>query len=157
MRGAKLAWLRATVAELVANPTNECVPHPFKKGAGPETSHYGDVVLDGRKMGMHRAALIIVGRTPAGRGGHTRHLCGNDRCVNPSHIVAGTGKENAADRERHGRTARGAKIPQFKLSDDAVREIRSSPESNKVIAERFDIHPTTVGQIRNGKRRQHVK
>lgn len=106
---------------------------------------------------MHRAALILVGRKPAGRGGHTRHLCGNDRCVNPSHIVAGTAKENADDRERHGRTARGEKIPQYKLSDDDVREIRSNTESNKVIAERFGIHPTTVGQIRNGKRRQHVK
>jgi hypothetical protein len=107
-------------------------------------------------MGMHRAALIIAGRTPAGRGGHTRHLCGNTRCVNPAHIVAGTALENSEDRERHGRTAYGPQIPQFKIPDDVVREIRASPETHKAIAERLGIHPTTVGQIRNGKRRQRV-
>ena len=36
-----------------------------------------------------------------------RHLDGNKQNCNASNLVWGTEKENAADRERHGRTSRG--------------------------------------------------
>lgn len=36
-----------------------------------------------------------------------RHLDGDKRNTAPSNLVWGTARENAADRERHGRTARG--------------------------------------------------
>lgn len=152
MYGEALGWLRLTVEQLASTPTGDCVPHPFEGGK----DGYGSVYLDKRRMGMHRAALILAGGTPAGRGGHTRHLCGNPRCVNPQHIVAGTAKENTDDRERHGRTAYGPKIPQFHLTDEVVREIRSSRETNKAIAKRLNVDPSTISKIRRGLRRQRV-
>ena len=36
---------------------------------------------------------------------HTRHLCGNNPCVNPFHLRFGTPSENAKDRLLHGTMA----------------------------------------------------
>lgn len=148
-RGSVLQWLRETLKHLAEHPTDECVLHPFHPGNGG----YGAVRINGHKMYLCRAVLILTGRELPPPGGHTRHSCGNPPCVNPLHIRAGTAQENAEDRERHGRTAHGAQIPQFWIPDEVVQEIRSSPETNKAIAARLGCHPTTVSKIRSGQRR----
>lgn len=150
LREDTLKWLRETIERLEREPTDDCVVHPFHKRNGG----YGFTRINGRKITMCRAVLVLTGRQPTQ---HTLHSCDNPPCVNPRHVRAGTALENAADRERSGHTAHGAQIPQFRLSDDQVREIRASLETHKEIAARLGVHPTTVSQIRRGLRRQRVQ
>lgn len=52
---------------------------------------------------------------------------------------------------------RGESNGQAILTDDAVREIRRSSESNAVFAARYDVHPSTIHYARRGITWKHVK
>jgi DNA-binding transcriptional regulator YiaG len=76
---------------------------------------------------------------PVPEGTELDHLCRVRACVNPSHMEAVTHAENC----RRGRRA--------KLSADQVAEIRSSSETQHVIARRFGVTQGHVARIRNGQ------
>jgi hypothetical protein len=150
-KGEPLQWLRETVAQLLAEPTDECVLNPY----GADAAGYGEVTIDGQRMRMHAAVLVLTGRERPGRGGHTRHLCGTARCINPPHITTGSPTDNAADRERHGRTPRGEQHPNARLSDIQVAQIRASTETQTTLATRYGVTQGYVSDLRSGKRRGH--
>jgi DNA-binding NarL/FixJ family response regulator len=59
-------------------------------------------------MRAHRFAWLLVHRSLPAWPLVVRHkTCGNPLCCRPAHLDVGTLKDNADDRERHGRTARG--------------------------------------------------
>lgn len=75
---------------------------------------YGSVRHEGKTVGAHRVAYELTHGAIA-PGLVVRHLClwrsiarlpapHERRCCNPSHLVAGTTRENAADRDLAGRT-----------------------------------------------------
>ena len=76
-------------------------------------SGYGVFTVGRRNHLAHRFAYeCFVGDLPNGKP-VVRHLCGNRLCCNyEGHLVAGTHKENAADRAGHGRS-RGASASKF--------------------------------------------
>lgn len=87
--------------------------------------------------------------------GDALHKCGNASCVNPSHLQEGNDKENATDRDRHGRTARHEKNGRAALSyEDAVRirGLHASGLSYRALAKRFGMGKTQIGRI---VRREH--
>lgn len=55
---------------------------------------------------------------------HTRHLDGDVDNNTLDNLALGTPKDNAEDRERHGKTVRGEKCGASKLNDKAVRAMR---------------------------------
>lgn len=62
---------------------------------------YGHARVDGRKVGVHRAAFqVLVGPIPAGL--QLDHLCRNRDCYNPAHLEPVTNAEN----RRRGLVAR---------------------------------------------------
>jgi hypothetical protein len=64
---------------------------------------YGQIMHDGVRMGVHRAAyLILVGAIPEGM--NVCHACDNRRCVNPQHLWLGTTKDNIRDCVAKGRS-----------------------------------------------------
>ena len=81
---------------------------------------------------------------------HTRHLCGNTPCVNPSHLRFGTSSENALDSILHGTRV-------AKLDKDKVIEIRKSNLSRKELGEIYMVSVPTICNIINGKTWKHVK
>jgi HNH endonuclease len=76
---------------------------------------------------------------PVPVGTELDHLCRVRACINPDHLEPVTHAENC----RRGRRA--------KLSPDQVAEIRSSSETQRVIARRFGVTQGHVARIRNGQ------
>lgn len=83
-----------------------------------------------------------------------RHTCDNRGCVNPCHLVLGTPAQNSQDMKDRGRQARGERHSQAKLTEEAVREIRSligKRVPHRAIAARFRVDPSMISKIKAGK------
>lgn len=63
------------------------------RGCTQTGGKYGVIAMDGRNQGVHRVALVLVGRDPGEL--HVDHLCRTTLCVNPAHLEAVTPQENA--------------------------------------------------------------
>lgn len=104
-----------------------------------------------KKMLAHRRSYeLFVGPIP--KGMNVLHDCpsGDDiRCVNPDHLWIGTQKENIHDSIEKGRFIRGEKQGLSKLTEIAVREIRSSKEVQSVLMKRYGISSAQVSRVRN--------
>lgn len=107
----------------------------------------------------HRVSYAIAhGEIP--QGALVLHHCDNRRCVNPSHLYAGTPAENVRDMVNRGRATtynRGNPNQIFgsasgfaKLSEAQVREIisRLPGENSREIAGTYGVSPTTISDIR---------
>lgn len=76
-------------------------------------------------------------------------------CGNPAHLAWGTRADNEADKVMHGRSSRGERQWQSKLTTRDVLEIRArcaAGETQSAIARAFGLNQGTVSQIANRKR-----
>ncbi len=123
------------------------------------TSGYGRCSLNGRVSNVHRVAYeLFVGPVP--KGLVLRHTCDNKTCVNPAHLRPGTQKQNIADRDKRGRTARGEQHGSAKISENTEHEIRRlSGEglSQRKVASQFGISQRQVGRIVHGLSWRYLK
>jgi len=63
---------------------------------------YGQFRVDGKMMLAHRLAYLDVGKEI--RAGQVlRHICNTPGCINPTHMVTGSQKENIHDAINAGR------------------------------------------------------
>ena len=87
-----------------------------------------------------------------------RHLDGNKANNRDTNLAWGTRKDNADDRERHGRTARGVQNGFAKLTDENVRQILTAPNRcGARIARQMGISASRAQQIRRGDGWQHIR
>jgi hypothetical protein len=71
---------------------------------GATNGGYGAVSLGGVLLGVHRViAAHRLGWDVSDPRTVVRHSCDTRACCEPSHLLLGTHKENAADREAAGR------------------------------------------------------
>lgn len=114
---------------------------------------YGQVSIKHRTVAVHRLSYrLFAGDIPDGLC--VLHKCDNPACVRPSHLFLGTHAENVADRDAKGRTARGRRIPNSKLSAGDVLEIRRrcvSGDRQSDIARDYGIAVSQVSQIHTRK------
>lgn len=112
---------------------------------------YGFFRLDGRNQYAHRVAYeLFKGLTPEGL--FVCHHCDNPSCVNPEHLYAGTRADNARDaveRNRY-RPRRGEANEQVKLTEDAVRDIRTKRMVQSKFAELYGVSQPLISKIQNG-------
>lgn len=85
------------------------------------------------------------------------HKCDNPACINPDHLFAGTHADNMGDaakkRRFPGSYLVGETNPSCRLSDQDIRDIRSSREKGIVLAHRYGVHHCHISRIKNGHMR----
>lgn len=125
---------------------------------------YGQVKVNGQPCLVHRESFKhFVGEIPEGL--IIRHTCDNPPCMNPQHLIPGTDKQNAEDREERGRTARGDRGRGL-LTDQQVMAIRhhlnqfteriSRGREMSKLAEEYGVSKSTIGQVYRRRRYAHV-
>lgn len=125
-------------------------------GTKSRVGGYGRVRrYDGKEfVYAHRVAFLLKnGRYP---NGLTRHKCDNKSCVNPSHLTEGTDADNGKDRAVRDRMPFGARNHAAKLTEEAVKFIRSSDMRHSELAKIFDVEDSTIIRCRNGKNWRRV-
>jgi hypothetical protein len=96
---------------------------------------------------------------PPPEGMECRHLNGNPADNRIENLAWGTRQENAADCNRHGRTARGDRNGRRRLNETQVREIHDLLEqglSHGEIADRYGVAGTTISSIAAGYSWMHL-
>lgn len=93
---------------------------------GGDSKGYRNVLLskDGTAFAVtvHR---LVAHAFLAGHGNEIRHLNGDRTNNRADNLAWGTAKDNANDRQQHGRTARGEKIGRARFSAELVRRVRA--------------------------------
>jgi len=146
-RGEPREWMRRHLT----HQGGECLLWPFgRTGAG-----YGAIYDNGPQQLAHRWVCEQV-NGPAPTASHeAAHTCGNGHlgCVHPGHLYWGTGVENAADRDCHGRTPKGERHPHAKLTNEDVLEIYAlrGRQSARAVAKQFGVAAGTVSWIWTGR------
>lgn len=89
------------------------------------------------------------------QGFYVRHfVCNNPCCFNPEHLEVGTQKDNMQDAVKADRQAKGTKIPQSKLNEEKVLEIRklySEGMTQANLAEIYGVNSSCISFVVNKK------
>ncbi len=118
---------------------------------GMTRNGYGLLYAGAKYLPAHRYAYeLFVGPIP--EGAIILHSCDVPRCVNPKHLRPGTHAENVADMRERGRLLCGMRNPGAKLTPEAVNMIRTSEHTLTYLARLFGVTPTTISDVRRGKR-----
>lgn len=117
---------------------------------------YGQIRINNIIHRAHRLSFELhKGPIPDGLG--VLHHCDNRPCVNPDHLYAGTEADNARDAQSRGRTLRGTKHANSILTEENVREIRTSCCTDAALARKLGVSRPAVRNARIGITWAHVK
>lgn len=114
---------------------------------------YGRIHLNGVMARAHRVAWQLCrGAIPEGLC--VLHECDNPPCVNPVHLFLGTHADNAADRDRKGRQAKGERQGLAKLTCEKVKRIRQllyAGHSQRSLGREFQVSNYVIFAIKHRK------
>jgi hypothetical protein len=140
----------------LATRDGECLVAP--EGLGHRMGSRGEYLAvshEGKRWLAHRLAYIeAYGPLPAGKP-FVCHMCNNPRCFEATHLYAGSGKDNARDREqRWGGAWPAWRERHQRLDADCARVIRaaySAGASQRLLASVFGVSQRAIWQIVNNK------
>lgn len=110
---------------------------------------YGQIYWEGRTWPAHgpiAGSLCLC------------HKCDVRACINTDHLFVGTKADNNRDMFAKGRNVnhRGVGVYTARLSDEIVRAMRLSTESDETWGSRLGVAQSTVNQARSGRTWAHV-
>lgn len=111
--------------------------------------------LEGRQYWRaHRFSWALFnGPIPEGMG--VLHKCDNRACVRPSHLFLGDQRDNLKDAAEKGRII-GVKNSNSRLTENDVRAIRASEETDEALGQQYGVHPAHISKIRVGRAWRHL-
>lgn len=124
---------------------------------------YGVIHHNRRQTYVHRLAWIIAhGEIPAGQ--FVLHRCDVPACFNVDHLFLGSPRDNTRDMLSKGRArpAFGTRAGKAKLTDDIVREIRSTYKpydrefGGAALAKKFGVSSSSVIAAARNRYWSHV-
>lgn len=113
-----------------------------------------------RPVTIRRHTLVLETFKGPANGRLARHLDGNPANDNKSNLRWGTPKENGDDTIRHGRTTRGTKNAQAKLTAAVVMDIRrrrKAGESGSALAIEYGVSQSSICDITARRTWAHLK
>ncbi|WJJ60339.1 hypothetical protein [Salmonella phage ST20] len=116
---------------------------------------YGRIMVARVKYMAHRLSYSL-NNGPIPDGYVVRHKCDNPSCINPEHLEVGTQADNIADKVSRGRQARGSGAGRAILTEESVREIRSSPLKVSELSTLYGVSVVSIRNILRRKTWQHV-
>lgn len=114
---------------------------------------------DKQKIRAHRVSYMLANNCVVDSDVFVCHKCDNRACVNPNHLYLGDNNTNIADCVLRGRTARGVKNTNSKLTEEQVLRIKlklADSQSRGSIAKEFDVSKSTISYIANNRTWKHV-
>jgi hypothetical protein len=118
---------------------------------------YGKFSVSSRVWERAHLVSWVLGHGPAPQGLYILHRCDNPPCIRPSHLFAGTPKDNTQDMIAKGRwgnpAARGERNSHAKLIEAqvvAIRERFAAGELRAALAAEYGLTPACIGDIING-------
>lgn len=100
----------------------------------------------GQKLAHRVAYELTHGAIPDGMS--VMHSCDQPRCCNPAHLSLGTHADNMRDMARKGRAKASATNKSIRrFSDEQVRHIRSSAETQEALAHMYGAPRSTIASI----------
>ena len=86
------------------------------------------------------------------------HHCDNPSCIRPDHLFLGDIKDNMQDMLSKGREnkAKGSSVNTAKLTEEAVKAIRSDTRSVKEIAAAYSVGQLAIYRVINNQTWKHV-
>jgi hypothetical protein len=113
-----------------------------------------NAVINGRGMLASRAVWILAHGDPGDR--HVLHTChrGQEGCINIRHLYLGDNDQNIRDMVAAGRSTRGERSAQHKLTRRQVQEIRrlmAAGVPQRAIAREFGVSRATCSSIKHGR------
>lgn len=123
-------------------------------GARLPVGQYGYVGAGqrGRKVYVHILAWRLRHRRSIPKGKVIAHRCDSPACWNWRHLFLTTQSGNLADMVRKGRSSRGEKHWNHRITQKDVTAIRRDRRSSRAIAAAFGLSDRYVRKIRAGTR-----
>lgn len=125
---------------------------------------YGRISIGARDLfsdGAHRVSWMIHNSQTIPTGMVVMHSCDNPGCVNPKHLSIGTYKDNHDDMVAKGRKKQvipvGEENGKAVLTEELVREIRTSSLNNADMARKLGVSPNCIRGVRIFRTWKHVK
>lgn len=148
---AKVFWSKV-------NKTDSC----WLWTGGRTTAGYGLISSKGKRAYVHRYSWELFRPIPSGM--LICHKCDVRHCVKPTHLFAGTQKDNMDDMKRKGRddkrAHKGEKQWGHKLTDGKVRLIRAMFNTGRfnhaTLGRLFHVDASQSSRVCNRKTWKHV-
>lgn len=125
-------------------------------------SGYGAVTIFGKTKPAHRVAYELAHGVALTSRQFVCHSCDNRACCNPAHLWVGSNQDNIEDMLRKGRqhlnrgTVRGERHGNAKLTEDAVRQIRTSSKRPTELASEYGLSINAVCAVLTRQTWKHV-
>lgn len=141
-QGEPLAWLHRHLG----HDLDDCLAWPFATFA----NGYAAIVHDGKTKNASNVMCALAHGDAPMEAPFALHGCGGgaNGCVHPLHLRWGTQEANMRDSVDDGTRCRGEVQHASKLTEDAVREIRSSNARQIDLAAKFGVVPDTIRRVK---------